>query len=145
MSEKNTVTKKEEKQTKEKVSFTKWLDAHKAHILVVLGALIAFFTSLEAFGGKAAVYCTCVVAFIELFVFYIKNGVTEAFLNMCVATIKMIVDVLNGEYTKEVNQTVHKETVDEKTGEVKTTRRRKKVKVCFLNEKMIRDYVKNHK
>ncbi len=145
MSEKNTVTKKEEKQTKEKASFTKWLDDHKAHILVVLGALISFFTSLEAFGGKAAVYCTCIVAFIELFVFYMKNGVTEAFLNMCVATIKMIVDVLNGEYTKEVNQTVHKETVDEKTGEVKTTRRRKKVKVCFLNEKMIRDYIKNHK
>ena len=145
MKEKNMVVKKEEKQTKEKVDIKGWFTKHKSDIIVVLGALIAFFTSLEAFGGKAAVYCTCVVAFIELFVFYMKNGVTEAFLNMCVATIKMIVDVLNGEYTKEVNQTVHKETVDEKTGEVKTARRRKKVKVCFLNEKMIRDYVKNHK
>ena len=137
MSEKNTVTKKEEKQTKEKVDIKAWFTKHKSKIIVILGALISFFTSLEAFGGKAAVYCTCV--------FYMKNGVTEAFLNMCVATIKMIVDVLNGEYTKEVNQTVHKEIVDEKTGEVKTTRRRKKVKVCFLNEEMIRDYVKNHK
>lgn len=103
MSEKNTVTKKEEKQTKEKVDIKAWFTKHKSKIIVILGALISFFTSLEAFGGKAAVYCTCVVAFIELFVFYMKNGVTEAFLNMCVATIKMIVDVLNGEYTKEVN------------------------------------------
>ena len=130
---------------KEKVSFTKWLDAHKAHILVVLGALIAFFTSLEAFGGKAAIYCTCVVAFIECLVFYLKNGVTEAFLNMCVATVKMIVDVLNGEYTKEINKTVHKEVTDEETGEVKKQRRRKKVKVCFLSEDMIRKYIEKYK
>lgn len=138
-------TKKTEETTKEKNSVVKWLDAHKAHILVILGALIAFFTSLEAFGGKAAVYCTCIVAFIECLVFYLKNGVTEAFLNMCVATVKMIVDVLNGEYSKYVNTTVHKETVDEKTGEVKKTRRRKKVKVCFLSEDMIREYIEKHK
>jgi len=130
---------------KEKVSFTKWLDAHKAHILVILGALIAFFTSLEAFGGKAAIYCTCVVAFIECLVFYLKNGVTEAFLNMCVATVKMVADVLNGEYTKNINTTVYKEVTDEETGEVQKKRRRKKVKVCFLNEDMIRDYIKNYK
>lgn len=138
-------TKKTEETTKEKNSVVKWLDEHKAHILVILGALIAFFTSLEAFGGKAAVYCTCIVAFIECLVFYLKNGVTEAFLNMCVATVKMIVDVLNGEYSKYVNTTVHKETVDEKTGEVKKTRRRKKIKVCFLSEDMIREYIEKHK
>lgn len=134
-----TVVEKEDKNT-----FLKWLDNHKAHILVVLGALIAFFTSLEAFGGKAAIYCTCIVAFIECLVFYLKNGVTEAFLNMCVATVKMIVDVINGEYTKEINKTVHKEVVDE-NGETKTARRRKKVKVCFLDEETIRKFIEEHK
>ena len=115
---------------------------YKTEILMVLTALISFFTTLGALGGKAAVYSTIIIALIELIIYYLKNGLTEVFLNMCVATVKMIVDVVNGVYTKEVKEP-EPEKVEDGEEEPKKASRRKKIKVCMLTEDMIREKLEN--
>ena len=104
--------KKEEKKVFRLKAIMDYLGNHKTQIIMILGALITLFTSLEVLGGKAAIYCTIIVAFIELVIFYIKNGLTETFLEMCVNTVMLIVNVINGTYTVDKTVTVEKESRD---------------------------------
>ena len=131
---------KEENKSIKIKQISDWFSAHKDKIIMVLAALISFFTSLEVFGGKAAIYCTIIVAFIEILIYYIKNGLTETFLEMCVNTALLIVNTINGKYTIEKNITVETETKDENNN-VKSSKKRKKVKICLLTEPMIREYI----
>ena len=59
---------------------------------------------------------------------------------MCVNTALLIVNTINGKYTIEKNITVETETKDENNN-VKSTKKRKKVKICLLTEPMIREYI----
>lgn len=131
---------KEENKSIKIKQISDWFSAHKDKIIMVLAALISFFTSLEVFGGKGAIYCTIIVAFIEILIYYIKNGLTETFLEMCVNTALLIVNAINGKYTIEKNITVETETKDENNN-VKSSKKRKKVKICLLTEPMIREYI----
>lgn len=142
LGEENPEVEKEEKKAFKLKEFLDFLNSHKAQILMVLGALITLFTSLEVLGGKAAIYCTVVVAFIELVIFYIKNGLTQTFLDMCVNTVMLIVNTINGTYTVEKSVTVEKESRDANNN-VKTQKRKKKIKICILTEDMVRDYILN--
>ena len=110
---------------------TGWIDIHKDKIIAILALLVSFFTALLSMGGKVAIFSTVMIAIVELAIFYLKNGLTEKFLDLCVSTVKLIVDVINGEYTK--TKTI---TVDE---DVKGASKKKRVKVCLLTEDMIRD------
>ena len=119
------------------------IEKHKTELLMFLAAFITFCTSLTMLGGKVAVYCTIIIAIIELLVYYIKNGLTETFLNMCVTTVKMIVDVVNGVYTVEKKEPEPEKVAVDETGKPQKTSRRKKVKVCILTEEMIREQFKS--
>ena len=132
--------KKEEKKVFRLKAIMDYLGNHKTQIIMILGALITLFTSLEVLGGKAAIYCTIIVAFIELVIFYIKNGLTKTFLEMCVNTVMLIVNAINGTYTVDKTVTVEKESRDADNN-VKTQKRKKKIKVCILTEEMVRDYI----
>lgn len=119
------------------------IEKHKTELLMFLAAFITFCTSLTMLGGKIAVYCTIIIAIIELLVYYIKNGLTETFLNMCVTTVKMIVDVVNGVYTVEKKEPEPEKVAVDETVKPQKTSRRKKVKVCILTEEMIREQFKS--
>lgn len=139
-SDDNTTTKDQKINVLQKVKdFT---EKNKSKIIMIIAALISFVTSFEIFGGKAAVYCTIIVAFLELLMYYIKNGLTETFLNMCVNTVMLIVNTINGQYTIEKTITVEKASRD---NESSTKKQRKKVSVCFLTKDMVEEFILHNK
>ena len=119
-----------------------FIEKNKDKIIAILALAISFLTALLSMGGKVAIFCTVMIALIELLVFYLKNGLSDHFGELCVSTVKLIVDVLNGEYT---------ETKMIETGEVKmladgsSKKTRKRKSVCTLTEDMIRDIILNKK
>ena len=120
-----------------------FIEEHKDKIIAIMMLLVTFFSALLSMGGKVAIFSTIMIAVIELVIFYIRNGLSDDFMELCVATTKLIVDVINGEYTKTktVPVTPEPETVVSaaKPDKDKPAPKNKKIKVCILTEEMIRD------
>ena len=120
-----------------------FISEHKDKIIAIMMLLVTFFSALLSMGGKVAIFSTIMIAVIELVIFYIRNGLTDDFMELCVATTKLIVDVINGEYTKTKTDPVNPEpeTVVSaaKPDTNKPAPKNKKIKVCILTEEMIRD------
>ena len=74
---------------------------HKDKIIAILVLLVSFFASLISMGGKIAIFATVMVALTEVVIFYLKEGITEQFINLSVKTILLIADIVNGKYTTE--------------------------------------------
>lgn len=72
----------------------KTINTYKAQIIIVLGALISFFVTLEGFGGTTATIYALVAAILSAVVYYLKNGFDDTLANAGVGIIKMIIDMV---------------------------------------------------
>ena len=125
-----------------------YINANKDKILAILMLLITFFSALLSVGGKLAIFSTIMIAVIEVIIFYLKNGLTDKFFELCVSTVKLIVDVINGEYTETKIVAASDEEIlnAPKDSDSKGTPKKKRVRICILTEDMIRDILtKNEK
>jgi len=113
-----------------------WVSTHKETIITILTLLISFFTALLAMGKEVAIFATVMVAIIQVIIYFLKEGLNDKFFELSVATIKLIVDVINGTYTE-----TH---MVEIAGSAKDGAKPKKKKVvkCILTEDMIREILK---
>lgn len=125
-----------------------YINDNKDKILAILMLLITFFSALLSMGGKLAIFSTIMIAVIEVIIFYLKNGLTDKFFELCVAMVKLIVDVINGEYTETKMVAASEEEIlnAPKDSDSKGAPKKKRVRICILTEDMIRDILtKNEK
>ena len=113
-------------------SIKEWVNTHKDKLIAILTLLVSFFTALIALGKEVAIFAVVMIAIIQIIIFYLKEGLTDRFFDLCVSTTKLIVDVINGEYTK--TQTVEVAGASNDA----STPKKKRVKRCILTEEMIR-------
>ena len=80
----------------------KFLDKVKANltkekIILVLTALAAAIAVFEAWGGKVAVACTLIVAFLNVLIYIMKNGINDNFVTVLANFASILYDIMNKE------------------------------------------------